>query len=179
MHMMLMAILYAQTPTFSEMPKWEVFSGFSAGIRPETKGVGAVGLLGVTRQLLAWLRLEGSVGMGLYTSPLDHLVPFRVGARVEWPSSWVRPFLSVAFAHQHETPWAHFVQSPVGVTLTQSEHLHHRTGVDTGIGVVFDFPGRRAGGLAGRLTTRVSIAHFLGAGPPRYVDFTTTVGLCF
>lgn len=81
-----------------EPPKWEVFMGFQGGVRPDTVGGGGGALLGVNRQIFSWLRAELSLGLGVYTQPIDVLTMIRIGARLEWPTQdRLHPFLSVNF----------------------------------------------------------------------------------
>lgn len=164
-----------------EPPKWEVFLGFQGGVRPDTLGFGGGTVLGVNRQLLSWLRAELSLGLGAYTQPVDILTLIRVGARLEWPTQGrLHPFLALAFAHQHETGWAHVSSDPLPAILGLSEHgVHHRTGLETGLGLSYDLWGRRGSLFSGRVGVKASVTHLLGEGPPRYVDLTTLVGLCF
>nr|MCU0699820.1 hypothetical protein [Myxococcaceae bacterium] len=164
----------------SVFPKWEVYVSGLGAFRPDTAGAGLLGGLGVTRELTRWLRLDGLVGAGAMTGPLDVIVTFRVGARLEWPGeARVRPFLAVAFAHQHEASWGDFVQHPVAVTLSQSEHVHHRSGIDTALGLSVDLPRTRASVLAGRLMVRGGVVHLLGHGSPRALELIVGFGACF
>ena len=56
--------------------------------------------------------------------------------------------------------------------------LHHRSGVDTGLGVSFDL--RFGSRIGARFNLRGSVTSLVaGHGPPRYVDLLGTVGLIF
>jgi hypothetical protein len=164
-----------------EPPKWEVFMGFQGGLRPDTLGGGGGAVLGLNRQLFSWLRAELSLGLGAYAQPVDVLTMIRLGARLEWPTQGrLHPFLLVSFAHQHEAGWADVKADPVPVVIGLSEHgVHHRTGIETGLGLAYDLPGRRGSPISGRVGVKASVTHLLGEGSPRYVDLTTLVGLCF
>lgn len=166
-----------------EPPKWEVFMGFQGGVRPDTVGGGGGALLGVNRQIFSWLRAELSLGLGVYTQPIDVLTMIRIGARLEWPTQdRLHPFLSVNFAHQHEAGWEHVKMDPIPVVLGLSEHengIHHRSGIETGLGLAYDLPARKGSPISGRIGVKASFTALLGDGPPRYVDLTTLVGLCF
>lgn len=170
-------------PVPREPPKWEVFMGMQGGLRPDTLGGGGGALLGVNRQIFSWLRAELSLGLGAYTQPVDVLTMIRVGARLEWPNlGRLHPFLAVNFAHQHEAGWDHVKRDPIPVVLGLSEHdggIHHRTGIETGIGVSYDLFARKGVWGAGRIGVKASLTSLLGDGSPRYVDLTTLVGLCF
>ena len=189
---LLVLVLLAQAPQVSatqpappprDPPKWEVFMGFQGGIRPDSLGGGGGALVGVNRQILSWLRAELSVGLGMYTQPIDVLTMIRLGARFEWPTqARLRPFLSVNFAHQHEAGWEHVKMDPIPVVLGLSDHesgVHHRSGIETGLGLVYELPARKNVPISGRIGVKASFTALLGAGPPRYVDLTTLVGLCF
>jgi hypothetical protein len=164
-----------------EPPKWEVFMGLQGGIRPDTLGGGGGALLGVNRQIFSWLRAELSLGLGVYSQPLDVLTMIRIGARLEWPTQGrLRPFVVVNFAHQHEAGWEYVLRDPVPVVLGLSEHgMNHRSGIETGLGLSYDLPARKNSIISGRVGVKASVTHLLGVGSPRYVDLTTLVGLCF
>lgn len=166
-----------------EPPKWEVFMGLQGGLRPDTLGGGGGALLGVNRQLFSWLRAELSLGLGAYSQPVDVLTMIRIGARLEWPTQGrLHPFLVVNFAHQHEAGWEHVKMDPIPVVLGLSEHdggIHHRTGIETGMGLSYDLFARKGLPVSGRIGVKASLTSLLGDGSPRYVDLTTLVGLCF
>jgi len=164
-----------------EPHKWEVFMGFQGGIRPDTLGGGGGAMLGVNRQLLSWLRAELGLGLGVYTQPVDVLTLIRLGARFEWPTTgrW-HPFVGIFFAHQHESGWEHISQDPVPAIIGLSEHgVHHRSGIETGLGISYDLLARKGLPVSGRIGIKAAVTHLLGEGPPRYVELTTLVGLCF
>ena len=71
-------------------------------------------------------------------------------------------------------------RAPIAVVLGLSEHgVHHRSGLETGLGVAYERPGRKGVPVSGRVGIKASITHLLGEGVPRSFDFTTLVGLCF
>lgn len=164
-----------------EPPKWEVFVGLQGGLRPDTLGGGGGALLGVNRQLFKWLRAELALGLGVYAQPVDVLTLIRLGARLEWPTDGrLHPFLAVAFAHQHETGWEHVKHDPVPAIIGLSEHgVHHRSGLETGLGLAYDLPARKGLPISGRVGVKAAVTHLLGEGSPRYLELTTLVGLCF
>ncbi len=164
-----------------EPPKWEVFMGLQGGLRPDSMGGGGGMLLGVNRQFFSFLRAELSLGLGAYAQPIDVLTMIRIGARLEWPNlGRLHPFLLVAFAHQHEAGIESVKADPIPVVLGLSENgVNHRSGLETGLGLSYDLPGRKGAPVSGRVGVKVSVTHLLGVGSPRYVDLTTLVGLCF
>ncbi len=168
-------------PEPTEPPKWEVFMGLQGGMRPDTLGGGGGALLGVNRQIFSWLRAELSLGLGVYSQPVDVLTMIRIGAKLEWPTQGrLHPFLLVNFAHQHEAGWEAVKMDPVPVVIGLSEHgVHHRSGVETGLGLAYDLPARKRAIFSGRIGVKASVTHLLGEGSPRYVELTTLVGLCF
>lgn len=178
------AALAAQVPEVVEevpAPNWEVFVGVSGGVRPDAMAFGGSGFIGVNRRIFSWLRPELSVGLGLFDGPLDVIIPIRIGARLEWPAeSWVKPYLWVAFAHLHEVGWEDAKEHPIDSVLGLSEHgVHHRSGIDTGLGLSFTLrpPGWRVGA---KLNVRGTVTSLVaGHGPARYVDLFTTLGLVF
>lgn len=164
-----------------EPPKWEVFAGLIGGMRPDVARLGGAGSFGVNRVVTNWLRAEILVGVGAWDGPVDILTLFRIGARLEWPSeSRFRPYLWVALAHNHEAGWDFVKANPLPTVLGLSEAgVNHRTGIDTGLGFSYELRGRKGSPFSGRVSVRASVSHLLGVGPPRYVDLTTLVGLCF
>jgi hypothetical protein len=163
--------------------KWEVYWAASGGIRPDAQLTGGGGsFLGVSRQLVSFLRAELAVGLGVYNAaPADILTMIRLGARLEWPGldRW-HPFINVAFAHQHESSWEHIKMDPIPAIVGLSEHhVNHRSGLETGLGVTYDLRGRKGLPIGGRVGVKASVTHLLGTGSPRYVELTTLVGLIF
>lgn len=159
--------------------------GLQGGLRPDSVGFGGAGFLGATRQIVSFLRAELGLGLGAYSTPIDQsfdmVTLIRIGARLEWPGldRW-HPFLAVAFAHQHETPWVHVKMDPVPAVLGLSEHgVHHRSGIETGLGLAYDLRARKGVPVGGRIGVKASVTHLLGDGAPRYVELTTLVGLTF
>ena len=66
------------------------------------------------------------------------------------------------------------------VVIGLSEHgVNHRSGVEAGLGISYDFLARKGSIFSGRVTVKASYTHLLGVGPPRYIDLTTLMGLCF
>jgi hypothetical protein len=188
MHNALLAVamLLAQVPDVDEValeaPSWELFVGVAGGLRTDHPGGGAVGLVGINRRVFSWLRPELSVGLAMYATPLDAVIPIKIGTRLEWPSdAWIKPYLFVAFAHLHELGWEEAKADPITGLLGLSSHgdhgVHHRSGLDSGIGVSADFPHFKGSRFGGRLNLRASVTHLLGEGPSRYVDLIATFGL--
>ncbi len=160
--------------------KWEIFVGVGGGLRTDNPGGGGVGIIGVNRRLFSWLRPELSVGLGWYATPFDTVIPIRIGTRIEWPSdARLKPYLFIAFAHQHEMGFEDTKADPVGGLLGLSSHgehgVHHRSGLETGLGLSYDLIHGHRFGL--RVNLRASMTHLLGEGPTRYVDLLGTVGL--
>lgn len=182
----LVLLLLAQTQVVQpvekprlEPHKWEIFIGAQGGLRPDTMGFGGGTLLGVNRQLFSFLRAELAVGLGAYAQPTDVLTLIRLGARLELPGDHWHPFLSVAFAHQHESGWDHIKTDPLPAVLGLSEHgVNHRSGIETGLGIAYDVRVKRLP-IGGRVGVKASVTHLLGAGVPRYVELTTLVGVTF
>ena len=170
-----------EAPVCEEPPKWEVFFGALGGLRPDAIGGGGGGLIGVNRRLTSWLRPELSLGLGLYAGPGDVVTLIRIGTRLEWPSdARLKPYVWLAFAHNHEVAFESAAQHPVSSVLGLSEDgVNHRSGLDTGLGLSMDFPHRKDSRFGGRLNVRASLTHLLGLGPPRYLDLTMSIGLIF
>jgi hypothetical protein len=165
---------------FTDHP-WEVFGGLSATYRPMSAGVGGIGSLGVTRSIFPWLRAEINAGLGLASNPVDELTYIRIGTRLEWPTEMiVRPYVWVAFAHQHETPWESAKAHVVDTALGLSEHgTTHRSGLESGLGLSVDLFARKGLPIHGRVSARVTGVFLLGSGAPITIDASTFVGLCF
>lgn len=185
MNALVLTLLLSGAPVAKESPPWEVFIGAQGGVRPDTRGFGGVALFGVNRVFFGFLRPELWLGAGAYANPTDVLTMFRGGVRLEWPGlkRW-RPFINVDYAHQQEAGWEHVKAAPSQVLLglggvSHSGHaasVKHRNGIETGLGVAFDFP---VGRFALRLTVKASLTHFFELGPPNYVELTSLLGFCF
>ena len=176
------AVTDAPAPAPPEVPKWEVYAGVLGGIRPDAAlGAGGGALIGVNRRITSWLRPEIAVGLGAYSGPGELVTVIRIGTRLEWPSdARLKPYLWLAFAHNHEVGFEDAKRNPVTSALGLSEDgVNHRSGLDAGLGLSFELPRAREATFAGRLNARASITNLLGSGPPRYVDLTLSVGLCF
>lgn len=184
--LVLMLLAQSQVVAPVEKPKveplkWEVFLGFQGGLRPDSMGFGGGTMLGVNRQLFSFLRAELGLGLGAYAQPTDVLTMIRLGVRLEWPGleRW-HPFLALAFAHQHESGWDHIKTDPIPAVIGLSEHgVHHRSGIETGLGIAYDLRGRKGLPIGGRVGVKASVTHLLGEGAPRYIELTTLVGLLF
>ncbi len=185
MNALVLALMLSAAPTEKETPPWEVFIGVQGGVRPETRGFGGAAWFGVNRVFFGFVRPELMLGAGAYANATDVLTMFRGGVRFEWPGlqRW-RPFINVDYAHQQEAGWEHVKAAPGEVLtglggLNHSAHaasVRHRNGIETGLGVAFDFP---VGRFALRLTVKGAFTHFFEAGPPNYVELTSMLGFCF
>ena len=185
------AALLSQTPAVTDAPppapspdppKWEVYSALIGGIRPDASlGGGGGALIGVNRRLTSWLRPEIAVGLGAYAGPGQLVTLIKIGTRLEWPNdARLKPYLWLAFAHNHEVGFDDAKRNPISSALGLSEDgVNHRSGIDTGLGLSLDLPKGKEAKFAGRLNARASMTNLLGSGPPRYVDLTVSLGLLF
>jgi hypothetical protein len=121
------------------------------------------------------------IGLGAYSGPGELVTVIRIGTRLEWPGdARLKPYVWLAFAHNHEVGFDDAKKNPVSSALGLSEDgVNHRSGLDTGLGLSFDLPKAREAMFAGRLNVRASLTNLLGSGPPRYLDLTLSLGLCF
>ncbi len=189
--LLVLSTMISQAPAVEEVvleaapSRWEVFVGLAGGLRTDSLGPGGIGLIGINRRVFSWLRPELSVGLGLFTAPLDALVAIKIGTRLEWPSdARIKPYLFLAFAHLHELGWEDAKADPItgllGLSSSHGDHgVHHRSGLDSGLGVSLDLLRSKDSGLGARLNVRASMTHLLGEGPSRYVDLLATLGLIF
>lgn len=170
-----------QPKPVEEPPKWEIYFGAGGGVRPDAIGGGGLGLIGINRRVTRWLRPELSVGLGAYAGPDEMVTAIRIGTRLEWPSdARLKPYVWLAFAHNHEVGFQNAKDHPVTSALGLSEDgVNHRSGLDTGLGLSYELPRRKDSMFAGRLNARASLTNMLGSGPPRYLDLMVSVGLCF
>src|SRR5262249_37661696 len=126
---------------------------------------------------------EVMVGLGLYSQPVDMLTVIRIGTRVEWPwgESAFRPYLWLAFAHNHESGIDNVIKDPVAQGLGLSEHgVHHRTGGGVGLGFAYELPKILTDVVRGKVGARATFTQFLmDSYPPRYLDLTGTIGIVF
>jgi hypothetical protein len=162
-------------------PVWEVYVGANGGMRVDNTSGGGGVMLGVNRKFFNFLRPELMVASSTYAGrTFDYVIQIRIGARFELPldSPW-KPYLWTAFAHNHESPWTMVVRDPFGHLFGLSNHgVHHRSGIDLGLGVAYEVPRLTKWKIASRIGSRLTFTQFFGdSGPPRYLDFTMTVGV--
>jgi len=162
-------------------PVWEIYVGASGGMRvDQTSGGGGV-MVGVNRKFLDFIRPELMVATSAYDAPFDYVIQIRIGSRFELPlsSPW-KPYLWTAFAHNHESPVKMVLQDPFGHIFGLSNHgVNHRSGLELGLGMAYEFPRFSPWKIATRVGTRLTFTQFFGdAGPPRYLDLTMTAGVC-
>lgn len=155
-------------------------AGASLGLRPASGTFGGTGLLSLSARLLPFLRPELVLGYGLFGAPFELVTVIRIGARLEAPLAFpVRPYLWVAFAHNHEVGVDVVAQHPLDSILGTSENgVRHRSGLELGLGASFDVLQLRRGTLGLRVGLRATAALFLGAGPA-YGELLTTLGTTF
>ena len=162
-------------------PVWEVYIGYLGGMRLDQKSGGGGVMLGVNRKFFNFLRPELMVATGAYDgATFDYVIQIRIGARFELPldSRW-KPYLWTGFAHNHESPWAMVVKDPLGHIFGLSNHgVAHRSGLDLGLGLVYEIPRVTRWRIATRVGARATFTQFFGdSGPPRYLDFVLTAGV--
>jgi hypothetical protein len=170
-----------EEPDSTEPLNWEIYGAAMGGLRLSEVGGGGSGVLGVNRRF-GWVRPELVVGMGLYDRPVELLILIRIGARIEWQRDGaLKPYLWLAFAHNHESGLEHVKANPVAHILGVSEHgVRHRSGAEGGLGLSYDLPRMWKGRLAGRVGSRLTFTQFFAdTGPPRYLDLSITTGLSF
>ena len=109
----------------------------------------------------------------------------KIGARLEWPSdARIKPYLFLAFAHLHELGWEDAKADPIVGLLGLSSHgdhgVHHRSGLDSGLGLSIDLTRHLAGSSFGaRLNLRASMTSLMGEGPSRYLDLMASLGMTY
>jgi hypothetical protein len=161
---------------------WEVYAGVMGGMRVADPAGGGGFVVGLNRKFW-FFRPEALIGLGLYAQPVDMLTVIRIGTRVEWP--WgehaFRPYLWLAFAHNHESGIDNVIHDPVAQVFGLSEHgVHHRSGGEVGLGFDYELPRILTDTIRGKVGGRVTFTNFFGDDyPPRYLDFTGTVGIAF
>lgn len=167
-------------PASSSQRRFEIATGASFGLRPSSGTFGGTAVLDISVRLLPFLRPEIVLGYGLFDGPFQLVTLIRAGLRGELPLNFpIRPYLWVAFAHNHEVGIDMVAMHPVESLLGTSEHgTHHRTGIEFGLGASFDVIQFREGAIGLRLGLRATAALFLGTGPV-YGDLLTTLGTTF
>ena len=160
--------------------RFEINTGASFGMRPDAGTFGGTGTLGISFRVLSFLRPEVVLGYGIFDGPFDLVTLIRAGVRGELPIEFpVRPYIWVAFAHNHEVPMAMVAMHPVESLLGTSEHgTHHRSGIEFGGGISFDIVQFRDAAIGLRAGLRATAAIFLGSGPA-YGDLSVTLGTTF
>jgi|CXWL01.1.fsa_nt_gi hypothetical protein len=164
-----------------EPPLWEVFAGAMGGVRGARVSPSGGLILGFNRRVTRWLRPEVVLGQGYSVNPRMHQTMLRFGTRVQWPveGRWV-PYAWLAFAHNHETLWEHFVADPTATLLGLSSHGSGRlSGAEGGLGISVELPKRASDRVAGRLNARVVAAHMWGTAVPIRIDGLVSLGVCF
>jgi hypothetical protein len=166
-------------PASPSKRRFEINTGASLSMR----GLGTFGgngTLGISVRLLSFLRPEIVLGYGLYDAPFQLVTLIRAGVRGELPIEFpVRPYVWVAFAHNHEVPMDMVAMHPVESLLGTSDHgTHHRTGIEFGGGVSFDIVQFRDANVGLRAGLRATGAIFLG-NDPAYADLQITLGTTF
>ena len=159
---------------------WELDLGLSGSLAADTRGLGGAASLAVSRRFFGWVRPLAGFGVGA-RGPGELLNLIRFGVRLElpWERSW-RPFLGLAFAHNHETDFAHVRDAPLAAALGLSDHgTNHRSGLDTTLGVSVALPSRPDAGATGVAGVSASVAAMAGTGPVWTVALNAWVGLAF
>jgi hypothetical protein len=160
---------------------WEAYVGVMGGMRLADPAGGGALSVGLNRKF-GFVRPELMVGLGAYAGPVEMLTVIRIGARVEWPwESRFKPYLWVAFAHNHESGIADVEKNPVTQVFGLSENgVHHRSGAEGGLGFTVALPRILTDLVLGRIGARLTFTNFFGDPyPPRYLDLTVTAGVMF
>lgn len=161
-------------------PLWEAFIALSGGAQPEYGAFAGTGRIGLNRKVTSWLRPELQLFSGGSNGPNTFFNGIRLGTRLELPREGAIPYLWLGFAHAHETSFENARRAPVSVSLGLSEDgVIHRTGLDVGLGVAWEFSKVRPGTLPGRLGLRASMVSLLGSGAPRTFEALATFGVGF
>ena len=187
-HALLGLLLLATPPDVVEVeepepppPVWEIYVGASAGLRVDQKSGGGGVLVGVNRKFINFIRPELMVATTAFDAPFDYIIQIRVGSRFELPLAgpW-KPYLWTAFAHNHESAMVAVKDDPLGHLFGLSNHgVRHRSGVDLGLGLVYELPRLTPWKIATRAGARLTFTQFFADPyPPRYLDFTVTAGIC-
>ena len=163
-----------------ESRRFELFTAAGLGARPGQAAWGGTAAVGVTFRIFSWLRPEVLVGYGLYDGPFELVTLIRAGTRLELPLAFpFRPYLWVAFAHNHEVGVDMVGQHPFETMLGTSENgVTHRTGGELGLGLSYDFVQFRRGAIGFRVNLRASAALFTTPGP-LYGDLVSSLGFTF
>lgn len=148
--------------------------GFTGG--PETLGGLAEG-----RLLLHSAHVSADLcgGEGYYGLDGREVGAIFIGARHYLPANL---YLRGGFYHQHELLWSDFVESPGDSFLGTADAIHHRSGLQVGLGTAWDW-GTLMGetdGLYGRLVTGFDASFAWmpsGVGPQWYAGIAFTNGL--
>lgn len=118
-----------------------VWAGSHGAIVPQLagRGVGAFPSVGLSIRPLSFIEPEVQFAYGAFVDGYQSL-RVSIGTKLTLHIDRVRPFLSLAYAHVHETPFSGIVDDPVGTLLTTSKHVSHRSGAEVGIGALAPMP---------------------------------------
>jgi hypothetical protein len=170
-----------EVPRELPAPVWEIYGGATGGVRVDRQNGGGGLMVGVNRKLAGFIRPELMIALSAFSGPADVLTLIRVGARFELPLAlpW-KPYLWVAFAHNHESSFDSFKADPLGHLFGLSGNgVNHRSGAEGGLGVAYEVPRFSKWRIASRVGARLTFTQFFGDPyPPRYLDFTLTAGIC-
>jgi len=176
----LWATLASAPSTVAVDRPWQLDLGASGSLAADTRGFGGAASLTVSRRFFGWVRPLAGFGVGA-RGPGELLNLIRFGVRLElpWERAW-RPFLGLAFAHNHETAFEQVREAPLAAALGLSDHgTNHRSGLDTSLGVNVELPSRPDAGATGVAGVSLSAAAMAGTGPVWTVAMNAWVGLAF
>ena len=140
---------------------WLLWTSLAVGGATGHGGPATLGSVGVVKPVASWLAVEGQAGSGGVGNLQDGASLFHLGlgTRIGPQRTDVRPFLWLGLSHAHETAYQAIREDPAGTLLGESSAgVHHRGGVEAGLGVGLPLWSRGdRGALAKSLRTELRV----------------------
>lgn len=108
-----------------------------AGVGGAPDSVGALGAGYLSVRLTNALYMDVGGRLGLLAGPFREVTGINVAGRARFGE---HVFGRFGLVHQHETPWADYVASPISHTIGSGDGIGHRSGLDAGLGWQWTLP---------------------------------------
>ena len=116
----------------------------AAGVGGAPESFGALGAAYLSVRLTSAVYVDVGGRMGLLAGPFREVTGVNVTGRARFGEHL---FGRAGFVHQHESPWADYVASPISHTIGSGTGIGHRSGVDLGAGCQWTLPSVSTSGV--------------------------------